>query len=94
MAFCLEFEEAEEEDEDAVDRRPLRRLLVRERFRDFFALSFSIYPPRYMVFLPRRRFVFPAFWSLGGIITGLLCPRAVLGALPILSGRPDPAAFP
>ena len=61
MAFCLEFDEAEEEDEeDAVDRRPLRRLLVRARLRVFFALSFSTYPPRYMVFLPRRRFVFPA----------------------------------
>ena len=48
MDFCLEFEEAEEEDEDAVD---LRRLLVRERFRDFFAFSFSTYPPRCMVFL-------------------------------------------
>ena len=58
MAFCLEFEEAEEDEEDAVD---FRCLLVRERLRVFFALSFSTYPPRYMDFLPRRRFVFPPF---------------------------------
>jgi hypothetical protein len=46
MAFCLEFEEAEEEDEEeAVDFRPLRRLLVRARLRVFFVLSFSTYPP-------------------------------------------------
>ena len=51
MDFCLAFEEAEEEDEDAVDFRPLRRLLVRERFRDFFAFNFSTYPPRCIVFL-------------------------------------------
>ena len=49
MAFCLEFEEAEEEDEeDAVD---FRCLLVRARLRVFFARSFSTYPPRYMDFL-------------------------------------------
>ncbi len=57
MAFYLEFEE--EDEEDAVDFRPLRRLLVRARLRVFFAFNFSTYPPRYMDFLPRRRFVFP-----------------------------------
>jgi hypothetical protein len=66
MDFCLEFEEAEEEDEeDAVDR-PLRRLLVRARLRVFFALSFSTYPPRYTDFLPRRRFVLPPFLGIKG----------------------------
>ena len=63
MAFYLEFED-EEDEEDC--RRPLRRLLVRERFRDFFAFSFSTYPPRYTDFLPRRRFVLPPFLGIKG----------------------------